>query len=106
MIQPKGKVVHYGYRPGEAAYVQIDELHIAAWCPDDHALEPPTQVHMEIKIKDVEIPMMARFLGPDTLGWLIEQLANYRYYVWPDSPPVRVEDPASPKKPRRRRRKP
>ena len=104
MIQPKGKVVHHGYRPGEFNILEIDELGMAAWCPDEFALAPPTQVHMQIRLKDVDIPMVVRFIGPDTLGWFIEQLANYRHYVWPDAPRVQIE-PARPGTRRGRRSK-
>ncbi len=78
------KIEDHGFRPGEVVYLEIGSLEVASWCPDDKAQVPPTQVHLLIRLKGIDIPQVMRFKGPDTLGILIEQLTRYRREVWPD----------------------
>ena len=62
---------------------------MAAWCRDDNATLPPEQVHLIQEIVGVnDVSVVMRFKGPDTLGFLIEELARFRREVWPDSEKV------------------
>lgn len=80
-----------GFHPAQAA-MGIEELEIAAWCPDEKAQAKPEQVHVTIKIKGIDdMPLTMRFKSPDTLGFLIEELERYRRYVWPEAEQVKLE---------------
>jgi hypothetical protein len=88
-IEPKGTVNrHKGFSPGLTQFFQVNEWSIAAWCPDLKAEHPPTQVHLILDIEGSKAQTLLRFKGPDTLGFLIEELARYRREVWPDAAPV------------------
>lgn len=87
----KAKVVHYGKSPAHSVVLEGGEIRIAAWCPDAQALKPPEQVHLSFKIAGIDGAVTMRFKSPDTLGTVIEQLANYRRYVWPDAEPLELE---------------
>jgi hypothetical protein len=92
MVKPRGKVKRGGYRPGMELFAEIEELDVAVWCPDEFAQEPPEQVHLIITLEGMkEIPLVMRFKSPDTLGFLIEQLAHYRREVWPGAEPLDLE---------------
>jgi hypothetical protein len=86
-IKPRG-TVNRSTTPKQA-YVQLaePEIEIAAWCPDDEARLPPEQVHFILHIPGLDIPIVTRFKSPDTLGFLIEELARYRRHVWPEAEP-------------------
>jgi hypothetical protein len=71
-------------------YHNISEFRIAAYSPDDAGETPPSQVHLLLNIEGLPAPAVLRFKGPDTLGFMIEELAKYRAHVWPDAPPVDV----------------
>lgn len=75
-----------GPRPG---YVKIGEptVEIGAWSPRDDG-KNPTQVHFVMKLNGFPHPLVMRCKGPDTLGFLIEELARYRKMVWPDAEPL------------------
>lgn len=89
MAKPRGTVArHVGFSPGITQFVCIESHEIAAWCPDDKAQEKPTQVHLIHRLKGLSMPMLMRFKSPDTLGFLIEELARYRRLVWPDAEPL------------------
>lgn len=93
MIKPKGKVErHVGFSPGLMQFFEIDNWQIAAWCKDGKAATPPVQVHLIFKIKGRPFPFVLRFLGPDTLGFLIEELNRYRSEVWPEAEPVSLKE--------------
>lgn len=77
-------------RPGFVG-LNISSMHIIAWCPDDEAQEPPEQVHLVHQIEGLDIPLVTRYKSPDTLGFLIEELARYRRHVWPEAEPVNCE---------------
>lgn len=79
------KFIDHGFKPGGYAFFDIESLEIAQWCADDKAELPPSQVHMEIKIKGQSTPLIMRFKSPDTLGTFIEQLARHRREVWPNA---------------------
>lgn len=94
MVKPRGKINRGGFSPGltQFAEVDLDELHIAAWCPDEQAQKPPEQVHVTLKLRGLEdLPFLLRFKSPDTLGFLIEELVRYRREVWPDAEPLDIE---------------
>jgi hypothetical protein len=86
MVKPRGTVKHGGFKPGLMYFGEVEELNIAAWCPDEKAQEPPEQVHLIITIEGLkDIPLVVRFKSPDTLGFLIEQLVRYRREVWSEA---------------------
>lgn len=91
MVKPRGKVTYGGFQaaPRDTIEVEIDEIKIAAWCPDDLAQEPPEQVHFIFRLRDLDATFVIRYKGPDTLGFLIEELARYRREVWPDAKPTK-----------------
>lgn len=90
-IKPKGEVKrNKGFSPGLMQFFRVNEWTIAAWCPDDKAQTPPTQVHLILDIEGSKAQTLLRFKGPDTLGFLIEELARYRREVWPNAEPVDV----------------
>lgn len=72
-----------GPRPG---YVKMGEptVEIEAWSHRDDG-KNPTQVHFVMKLDRFPYPLVVRYKGPDTLGFLIEELARYRKMVWPDA---------------------
>jgi hypothetical protein len=85
----RGKIErHRRFSPGLITFFDIEEIKVAAWCPDDKAQLPPTQVHLVFAMKDFPAPVVLRFKSPDTLGVLIEELAHYRQEVWPDAEPL------------------
>jgi hypothetical protein len=90
MVKPKGEVKRHGYKPGLLQVLEVASTEIAAWCPDEQAQQPAEQVHFILRVKGLDYPFLVRFLGPDTLGFLIEELARYRREVWPDAEPLEV----------------
>ena len=95
MAKARGRVTRTT-TPEKAVIGHLGEpaLHIAAWCPDDAAKLPPEQVHLIFVIPGLDdMPLVCRFKSPDTLGFLIEELANYRREVWPDAESVIGEEP-------------
>lgn len=92
MVKPRGKVTRRNKpAPGLVHFLDIDVLEIATWCPDTKAQLPAEQVHLILHIQDLEdIPFVIRFKSPDTLGFLIEELAAYRRQVWPAAEPLDV----------------
>lgn len=92
MAKPRGKVKRGGYKPMPAQFMEISEWSIAAWSRDSLAELPPEQVHLTQKLQGLEdITFIMRFKSPDTLGFMIEELARYRREVWPDAEPLEVE---------------
>jgi len=92
-INPKGSVErHVGYKPGLSYFLEIQQTEIAAWSPGKPEEKlPATQVHFIQTVKDFPAKLVVRFKGPDTLGFLIEELIKYRRDVWPDSEKVTGE---------------
>jgi hypothetical protein len=74
-------------------YFEAREIKIAAWCPDPVAREAPEQVHMLLSLDGLP-PILMRFKSPDTLGFLVEELARYRRYVWPEAEPLDLANDA------------
>jgi hypothetical protein len=95
MVKPRGKVTRSS-TPKKAFYAPLGEpeIQIAAWCPDDEAKLPPEQVHLIFTYPNSTLPpLILRCKSPDTLGFIIEELARYRREVWPDAEPLTL-DPA------------
>jgi hypothetical protein len=91
MVKPKGKVFHSSSpKPGLLQVLEVESLETAVWCPDDQAQQPPEQVHLILKVKGLDYPFIVRFLGPDTLGFFLEEMSRYRRQVWPDAEPLQV----------------
>lgn len=92
-IKPKGTVErHVGYTPGLTYFLEIAETGIYAWSPGKAEEKlPATQVHLIQTVKGMPAKLVTRFKGPDTLGFLIEELIKYRREVWPDSEKVTGE---------------
>jgi len=93
MPKPRATITHHGFRPGPFEFKELDSLEIAAWCPDSGvstlaAQSLPQQVHLTLKVKGLRVPFVVRFKSPDTLGFLIEELARYRQFVWPKAEPL------------------
>jgi len=91
-IKPKGTVKQYiGFQPGLTEFVETKSIEVAAWSPGEPQDEiSPTQVHLILDIGDGDtekIAIVSRFKGPDTLGFLLEELAKYRAEVWPHAEP-------------------
>jgi len=75
-------------------FILEPQIEIAVWCPDEQAKLPPEQVHLLVHwpAELADLPtLVIRFKGPDTLGFLIEELARYRRLVWPGSESVQGE---------------
>lgn len=91
-IKPKGEVNRSDkvIKNLRFTYHNIAEFNIAAYSTDDKGETPPSQVHLLLKIEGLPSPAVLRFKGPDTLGFLIEELARYRAHVWSDAAPVDV----------------
>ena len=92
--KPKGMTVDVRKGPmsANAAVREIEEVKILAWCPDSQAKAQPEQVHLQIKLKRSQLAQSLRFKSPQTLGFFIEELAEYRRFVWPDCEPVIGEE--------------
>lgn len=91
MAKARGKTNrHRGFSPGLLHFLESDGFTIASWCRDDKARLPPEQVHLiqHLKLDDIQFDVLMRFKSPDTLGFMIEELARYRREVWPASEPL------------------
>ena len=67
-----------------AAAFEIQEFRIAEFIPKD--AEASNELHLLMRIAALNSPIIARFKGPETLGFLIEELIAYKQKIWPDSP--------------------
>lgn len=65
------------------AFMEIEEVHVAEWCPTPDGSGPPEQVWMTIKVKGVDAQLVLRFKSPRTIGRLINNLRKHRDNVWP-----------------------
>lgn len=90
MVKPRAKITRSTTPKRDYIFFIEPEIEIAAWCPDPGAQKPAEQVHliMHLPSADDLPPLILRFKSPDTLGFLIEELARYRRAVWPDAEPV------------------
>ena len=73
----------HGFKPGGYAIYDVEEIDIGQWVPTPDGSGPPTQVHMELKVRGMSAPFVMRFKGPETISLLIEQLTRHRDEVWP-----------------------
>lgn len=73
------------------AFLQVEQWRIAAWTPRPDGQPPLEQVHILLDIESFPYPVVMRFKSPDTLGFIIEELAKYRHQVWPDAEPVNLQ---------------
>ena len=91
-IAPMGEVVRSVTPKKGVAVFSEPQIELQAWCPDEHAQEPPEQVHFYINYPaPIDAPpILIRFKGPTTLGFWIEELARFRRFVWPDSQVVNL----------------
>lgn len=78
---------------GQVLLAGLPEIEIGAWRPTDDA--PPEQVHLIFHLQDLP-PIVVRFKSPDTLGFLVEELARYRREVWPEAEPLALSGAAAP----------
>ena len=85
MTKPRGTIVRSTTPKKMYPSIETKEVEIAAWCPDDEAKLPPEQVHLIVRLQDLDASIVVRFKSPDILGFLIEELARYRREVWPGS---------------------
>jgi hypothetical protein len=67
-------------------FLEIEEVVVGAFCPDDEAKLPPIQVHVQIRLKGNPTPLVLRFKGPVSLDRFIAQLEWARGEVWPAAP--------------------
>lgn len=90
MVKPRGKVQrHRGLKQVPYAYLEVESLEVAGWCPDADAQQPMEQVHLLLHVKALsEYPVIVRFKSPDTLDFLIEELAAFRCEVWLGAEPI------------------
>jgi hypothetical protein len=91
MIKPRGKTTRKGFSPGLTTYHRVNSWTLAAWCPDDKAEKPPTQVHLVLDIEGLPAEVLMRFKSPDTIGFMIEELYRYRKLVWPEAEAVNLD---------------
>ena len=90
-IKPRGTVERGNEVMREPASREIENVSIRAWHPGHHAQQPAEQVHLILQIQGASLPQALRFKSPDTLGFLIEELMEYRRQVWPDCEPITGE---------------
>lgn len=64
------------------AFLEVEDIEIAEWCPTDDGTGPPEQVHMIIKVGGLS-PLRLRFKSPRTLNNVIGALRKHRDNVWP-----------------------
>lgn len=95
MGRKKGKgfeVRRGGFGPGLTEFLELEELRIAGWCPDEKAEKPMEQVHLIFRLKGMEdVSLVCRFKGPDTLAVVIEELIRFRRAVWPEGEALDVD---------------
>lgn len=93
MVKSRGKVTRskIPQNVGGMAFVKLKQFQIAVWTPRPDGLPPYEQVHLLLEIENLRVPAVLRFKSPDTLGFIIEELARYRREVWPDAEPVSLQ---------------
>ncbi len=64
----------------------IEEVEVASWTPERDGKGKCTQVHMILKARGAEHPMVVRFKSPVTLQNLIDSLIEHRDYVFGKKP--------------------
>lgn len=64
-------------------FIDIEEIHVASWCPTPDGTGRPTQVWLTLKLKGMEGHLRLRFTSPRTIGRVINNLRKHRDDVWP-----------------------
>ncbi|HEX9921889.1 MAG TPA: hypothetical protein VGD99_04440 [Anaerolineae bacterium] len=103
MVKPRGEVFEMPSGPADEPTIFPDEFAVLIWY-QDKAHRRPIQVHLVVKFIGMEsVSLVYRFKGPDTLGFLIEEMARQRAIIWPKAGampavrwPARSGDPADP----------
>lgn len=65
------------------AFLEIEEYHVASWCPLPDGQGPATQVHFMLKIKGIATPLTLRLKSARAADELISVLERHRFDVWP-----------------------
>lgn len=94
MVKPKGGVEYHGPGPADPAIVPDEHL-VVVWYADKRQRRP-VQVHLVLRWKGLPTEMVFRFKGPDTLGFLIEEMARQRALIWPKAGAMPAVPPAGP----------
>lgn len=97
MMKPRGKVNRQTNQPvsgGEVFVFPPEQIEIGAWRPSSDDSAPPEQVHLILTMAK-DLTMMIRFKSPDTIGFFIEELSNYRRMVWPEAEKTDTKSPAA-----------
>ena len=82
---PSMIVERHNKRTQPAGYAfEVKEFRVAEFTPQD--TEQGAELHLIMRTNALEHPVVTRFKGPDTLGFLIEELITYKQKLWPDSP--------------------
>ena len=71
---------------------EIESWSIHEWHPDLEAKQPAEQIHLMFHVEGYSAPLVIRFKSPDTIGFMIEELADYRNRVFPDAEPLFAEE--------------
>lgn len=94
MVKSRGKV-RRSCKP-KSVYpmsLELEEWEITGWSPDPEAKLPMEQLHIILHVEGLEeYAFVLRFKSPDSLGFLIEELADYRTQIWPDAEPVSASE--------------
>lgn len=69
--------------------IPLEAVSIRTWHPDRKGEKPAEQVHLVFPVGDTE--MGIRFTGPETFGFIIEELIAYRRLVWPDAESINAD---------------
>jgi len=67
------------------AFLEIESLDVAEWCPTPDGSGRPEQVHLVITVAGAPAPLRMRFKSARTIGRLINALRKHRDNVWPQS---------------------
>ena len=65
------------------SYIPVDSLHVMEFYEGPGGEGEPTQVHLQIRVEGLDLPLVFRFKGHQTISHLIEALTVHRNNVWP-----------------------
>lgn len=64
--------------------IPLEGYTVAEWCPDQHAREPPTQVHLIVPVgRPVNHTLVIRLKSRRALDELVATLNKHGDSVWP-----------------------
>lgn len=66
--------------------IGIEELTVGSWCPALNGKGPATQVHVYLKLVNIQEPLVLRFKSARGLDNFIDVLKRHRFDVWPHEP--------------------